>query len=1204
MFFYLFHDAAVTVEHMRRWTRCPEWLATEIDSRWALWTFSPTTKRCATSPRITVGHEPGDRYSALSEYLSLGGTSVLSIHEGPLDWRAEELTPRKPKIMELDGIAIVGLAAQLPSGSSGSADLNYATFWDFLVTGGSAYEPLKDILPDLAYPQLKLPARGTFLKNATSFDNISLGISTRDARVIPYSARRLLDLSFQAVLDSGIESRGRNIGCFMSGNRPLQGENPVDPDGSVSSWMPHSIANRISYALDLTGPSIYLDTACSSSLTAIHLAIGAIERGDCVAALVGAAQINRDPFEWAAYAQAGGILSSDGICRPFDAAAGGFGRGEGAVVIVLKPLKDAMNDHDHIYSVVLGSAINVTGSRLPLNVPNGVAQQKCIYEAYRRSRLTPRDADYVELHATDRSVMFGSVKGNIGHLEVAAFLASLVKACLIFKHGIIPPTVNFSNPVDTIDWDAFQIVVPVEPTPLGCRSSSGRSIISLSGFALGGATGHVVLQAPPPLNQTTTEIATAPILFLVGGLSSNAVDQISRGVLEMTDDQKSLGECAVTLSRRARQLPWRKYFTIPVSPRMAIALPALIPRETFPLAFVFSGQGPQHLEMGRQLFAEFPVFRNTIIELDDVYRHVKGVSLITSTGLFALAGSQFTAPTITLPDFGWPVVITLSAIAMVQLAMFDLLKSVGVLPDMILGHSAGETAILYASGAGPKEMAMEIAIARGEAMTPTESEQVGMVVVACSAKRALELIAHITDDTGILELSCFNAPESITVSGAASLLDKLVILAKHQEIFAQRIRTMVPVHSSFMDCIKDDYMAKMDEIFSRYPGSHVPRIPVFDMLRGTIRGGLHLQLLLGQLPKSRALQQGHFTYGRVLCPMRRISPKKGPSLSPTEPEVFLDTLGRLSLLGLNSLDLSGLYGPSEFKPKFIEHPVAVRDIPPPKGLSHRRQSTADSNGPLSSSNLHINKVSHPTLAEHVINGEPILPSTAFIELAFSFESGANFLWDVEFVSSLLIPATSPLEISLQRLDSAWSVRTGQASLEQEHARGFMDRSPPNKFPPVMDCESIFKRLPLLDLDGFYPSLEPLAAYGPRFQRIVRCHGRSLEAIAEIKGPTQDELSDGYLLHPAIMDACIHVLHHTDISKQYSKDIIYLPSQVEHFNFYRPNQEAGNWLSRINFRQWTPDSRYYDILITNSSGLALCEFRNLKVQMVTWAAPMT
>ncbi|KAJ7484906.1 hypothetical protein B0H11DRAFT_1163748 [Mycena galericulata] len=1117
-----------------------------------------------------------------------------------------------PRIMELDGIAIVGLAAQLPSGSSFSEDLDYASLWDFLVTGGSAYESLKDISPDFVQTSAhaKLPAQGTFLKNATSFDNISLGISTRDARVIPYSGRRLLDLSFQALLDSGIESRGRSIGCFMSGNRPLQGENPIDPDGSPSSWMPHSMANRVSYALDLTGPSVYLDTACSSSLTALHLAVGAIERGDCVAALVGAAQINRDPFEWAAYMQAGGISARDGVCRPLDAAAGGFGRGEGAVVIVLKPFRDAINDHDHIYSVVLGSAINTTGSQMPLNVPNAVAQQKCIYEAYRRAGLNPTDADYVELHATgtpvgdpieaniagqifatDRSVAFGSVKGNIGHLEVAAFLASLVKACLIFKHGIIPPTVNFSNPAVTIDWDTFQIVVPVEPTPLGCHSSSGRSIISLSGFALGGATGHVVLQAPPRnSNQTTTQVATAPILFIVGGLSSNAVDQISRGVLEMVADcPKTLSECAVTLSRRARQLPWRSYFTVPILPHKPIAPAALIPRETSPLAFVFSGQGPQHLEMGRQLFAQYPVFRNTIIELDKVYRRIKGVSLIESTGLF----DQPTAPTIALPDFGWPVVITLSAIAMVQMALFDLLKSVGILPDMMLGHSAGETAPLYASGAGSKDMAMEIAIARGEAMAFTESEKVGMAVVECSANRALELIARtLTNGTGALELSCFNAPESVTVSGTASLLDKLVDLAKHEEISAQRLRTMVPVHSSFMDCVKEDYLAKMADIFTRYPGSHIPSIPVYstcreeqlveaftpsyfwDNCRNAVLFSKAISHLLASSPVfleiscHAVLSSSVLAWGvpdnQVLCPMRRISPKKAPSVSSTEPEVFLDTLGSLSLLGLNSLDLSALY---------------------------------DRKGPLSSSDLYISKVSHPTLAEHVINGEPILPATAFIELLL--ESGANFLWDVDFVSNVSIPATLPLQISLQRFDAAWSVRTGVGIHDQEHSRGFMDSLPPNKVPSTIDCESIFRRLPLLDFDGFYSSLKPLANYGLRFQRVVRCHGGPLEAIAEIQGPTPEELSEGYLLHPVILDACIHVLHHTGISKQYSKDIIYLPSQLDHFIFYRRNYGSGNWFSHISLRQWAPDSRYYDILITDWSGSALCELRNLKVQKFTW-----
>ncbi|KAJ7686126.1 hypothetical protein B0H17DRAFT_1332956 [Mycena rosella] len=1121
--------------------------------------------------------------------------------------------------MEPDGIAIVGLAAQLPSGTTSSSDLDYASFWDFLVNGRKAHEPLENVVPEFTQyvdnilsrtprnedtrSKVKLPEQGAFLKNATGFDNISLGISARDAR------------------------------------------NDIDAEGSFS-WTSYSMANRISYALDLTGPSIHVDTACSSSLTALHLAIGAIEKGDCVAALVGAAQINRDQFEWTTYVQ-GGFLASDGICRPFDAAAGGFARGEGAVVVVLKPLKDAIRDHDHIYSVVLGSAINASGSGMPLNVPNGLIQQQCIHDAYKRANLNPRDADYVELHGTgtpvgdpietnaageifaiDRPALFGTVKGNIGHLEIVAFFASLVKACLIFEHGIIPPTVNFSNPTRSIDWDAFQIAVPVMPTPLGCRSPSGRSIISLSSFGVGGAIGHVVLQAPPTPSQMMTEFSTTPILFLVGGLSSNAVEKISMGVSQMgSDDPKILRECAVTLSRQARQLPWRKYFTIPASPRTPIAPAVLVPRKTFPLAFVFSGQGPQHLEMGRQLFGEYPVFRNTILDLDDVYRRVRGVSLIESTGLF---GPSRSAPRITLSDFGWPVTITLSAIAMVQMALFDLLQSLGIVPDVMMGHSAGETAILYASGAGSKAMAMEIAIARGEAMSRAEGDGVGMAMVACNVERALQLITRATaDEAGILEISCFNSQNSITVSGNTPLLDKIVALAKHEDIFAQRIRTMVPCHSSFMDTIKVDYIAKMENIFARYPGIHAPHIPVhstsredqfvevftteyfWDNCRNAVlfskaisdslpSSPVFLEISCHAVLSSSILAQGVLE-SRVLCPMRRVSAKKGPSAASTEPEFFLDTLGHLSLLGVNSLDLSRLYGPSAFKSKLIEHPLAVRTTPPPK-LLFRIQSTAENNGPLSTSSLRINKTSHPDLAEHVINGEPILASTGFVELLL--ESGANFLWDVEFLSILSLASASPLEIRLQSLDVSWSLNTITASQKREHARGFMDSSTPSKMPPVMDCESIFKRLPSLDFHDFYSSLEPLVSYGPRFQRIVRCHGVPLEAIAEIQGPTTDELSAGYVFHPAIMNACLHLLLHTDVSKEYSKDITYLPSRLEHFILYRRKYGAGNWFSHVSLRQWTPESRSYDVLIMDSSGLALCKFRNLTFQKFTTASPIT
>ncbi|KAJ7757228.1 thiolase-like protein [Mycena maculata] len=1127
--------------------------------------------------------------------------------------------------MELEGIAIVGLAAQLPSGLLSSTDFDYSSFWDFLMTSGKAYEPLEDVLPDFvrASTQVKLPAQGSFLKNVASFDNISLGISTKDARMTPYCARRLLDLSFQALLDSGIDSRRRNIGCFMSGNRPGHMNAPgalekgIDAEGSFSGT-PYSMANRISYALDLTGPSLQLDTACSSSLTALHLAATAIRQGDCEAALVGAAQINRELSEWTTYVQ-GGILAADGMSRPLDAEAAGFGRGEAAVVVVLKPLKDALRDHDHIYSVVLGSAIKATGSQMPLYVPNGAVLEECIQRAYERSGLSPSYADYVELHATGTSVgdpieanvagrlfvkdkpedgpiVLGAVKGNIGHLEVAAFLAALVKACLIFEHGMILPSVNFSQPARTINWEAFDVTVPVQPIPLGCRSSLGRSIISISSFGIGGSMGHIVVQAPPaPIPATAEVVTSAPILFLVGGLSSRVVDDISHGVLELAaDNPKILRNCAVTLSRRARQLPWRKIFTIPPSLSPTADAATIIPREPFRLAYVFSGQGPQHLEMGRQLFAEYPVFRNTILELDDVYRRVTGASLIESTGLFAPSAS----PTITLPDLGWPTILAASSVAMVQIALCDLLKSVRIVPDMVVGHSAGETAAVYASGAGPKAMAIEIAIARGEAMTCTESKEVGMVSLGCSAPRAGELIASVTaNDTGVLEVSCFNALDSVSVSGTATLLDKLVDLAKQKDIFAQRIRTMLPAHSSFMDGIKSNYLAKMNDIFARYPGSHVPKIPVYSTCRAdqfvdaftpsyfwdncrkpvlfskAVSDSLSASPIFLEVACHPVLASFILAWGvvdsRVLCTMRRPSGKMRPSVSSNESTLFLTTLGRLSLLGSNSLDLSGLYGASACKSKLVEHPLAPRTIPSPKILSSEGNiRMMEGRGPLSSANLRMNKVTHPTLAEHVINGEPIFPTTGFIEMLL--ESGATSLREVELVSILSLAATVPLEVSLQRLKTAWSITTGVGSREREHARGFMETSTPMEPPVAMDVEAIFKRLPMLDSDGFYSSLQPLAVYGPHFQRIVRCHGGPSEVIAEIEGLRADELADAYLLHPAIMDACIHITFHPDVSKQYSKDIIYLPSAIEHFIFYRPGKNsAGNWFSHITLRQWTP-----------------------------------
>ncbi|KAJ6555282.1 hypothetical protein B0H10DRAFT_2201676 [Mycena sp. CBHHK59/15] len=1154
-------------------------------------------------------------------------------------------------------IAIVGVAAQLPSGDFSPDDLDFRTFWDFLIEKGQAYQPLN---PDLfnssefgaLQDTLNLPAKAAFLKNYDGLDAVAFGIGAKDARVMPFTARRLMELSFDALSDSGVDYRRKKVGCFMSGTSKFEVGGPVNSNGSFAS-IPSALPNRISYMLDITGPSVQVDTACSSSLTGLHLAIQAIEAGDCTTALVGAAQINREIAEWKNYSVCG-VLSSDGITKPFDAKADGFGRGEGAVVVVLKQLEDALRDNDHIYSVVLGSAINSTGARMPLNVPSAVAQKECIQMAYARAGKNPSDADYVELHITGTSVgdrieanaagevfargealPVGTVKGNVGHLEAAAFLISLLKACLILEKKIVPPTVNLSFPSPAITWAQYCLHVPTEVIPLGCCSSSGDSIISLAGGGIGGSTGHVVIGSPPATSAGAdiqlVDDENVPVTFVVGGLSSRAVVHICQSIRANNfSDIQTMRACAVTLSRRARQSPWRTYFTMPIPLRTEIVPPTLVPTSPSRIAFIFSGQGPQNLEMGRGLFAAFPVFRSTILELDEVYRRRVGHSLLETTGLFVSKHSLASPPSLSLSPTAWPVTITVAAIAMLQMALFDLLVSAGIRPAALVDHSAGETAVLYTSGAGSKAMAMEIAIARGEAMTVTESADVGMASFACSEDVAATLISQISVTHGSIEISCFNSPDSVALSGSTDLLGEAIALAQGRGICAQRIRTMVPGHSAFMNQIKADYMTRMREIFARYPGPHTPTVPVFstctdltlvrefsssyfwDNCRNPVRFSPAVSNLLDfhanvdsnplifleiscHAVLSSLIYPHRVSEQSVLCPMRRPSAKSPEEAASAEPTVFTETLARIIVLGYNSCDLGGLYGTSVYKPSFIKHPWVFRTIASPNTHFSDVRSTNQINQSLST-NISMNELTQPLLAQHVINGEPIVPATGFLEIVL--QAGATILWDVEFVSIFSLSARNSARMILERSGSNWTLKSmdpGPAATGREHARGLMDFTPPPTPAKFVDLQSTWNRLPKLEIKGFYQSLQPFATFGPAYRKVVRCHGGPSEVIAEVQAPALDELCNDNMLHPPTLDACLHVMLHPEISKQFGHDNMYLPSKIGRFTYHKPGLASGNWFSHIHRQTWSPDFKSYNVVVMDGSGALICEFIDLHVR---------
>ncbi|KDQ18683.1 hypothetical protein BOTBODRAFT_154644 [Botryobasidium botryosum FD-172 SS1] len=1162
-------------------------------------------------------------------------------------------------------IAIVGISTALPSGEYSESNLDTDAFWDFLMNKGQAYEKIpQDRFNIDAWKGNTLGAirttRGAFLKNATSFDHVELGVSAKDIKVMSPSTRKLIELGFLAVLDSGIDVRGRPVGCYMSGtNEGIIDQDEYDPNGSFAN-IPTMIANRVSYALDINGPSVSLDTACSSSLTAMHLAVQALNNGECEAALVGGCQYNYNIREWLQYSQ-GGVLAPDGTCKPFDASGNGFARGEGAVVVVVKRLADAVKDNDHIYATILGSAINSAGSGSPVGVPVGSAQKDCIRKAYAQTDRQPQEADFVELHATgtsagdpvetnavgetfarDGELTIGSLKGNMGHLEITAFLASLVKVCLILKNGVIPPNVNFQSPNLSIKWDEYKLRVPTEPTPLSCRSPSGKALISMSSFGIGGSNGHVIVEGPPvsQARVTTGRDAKDPVLLVVGGLSPRTAAAVADQLKDMVSDSTAslpLPLISTIYGRRARQMTWRTFAVLTPGQPLRFAEPSLVPRAKPNVVFVFSGQGPQNLEMGREFFRTHAVFRESVLEMDAIYSRVVGKSLIHSTGLFM--------DNITPADpVGkiWPIAVTLPAITMVQIAIHDLLVSLGVAPDAVLGHSAGETSLIYTSGAGPKGLALEVAIARGKAISIVEQSVKGtMAALSCTEGQAQALIDEVTrgrDSPGI-DIACLNAHDAVAISGLTSVIDEIVALAESRDILARKIRTNAPIHSCLMEVCRSQYQSLVGAAFDRYPGVHRPSVATFSTLsgvrfdepftadyfwhnaRGTVLFTRAVASAVAAFPSSVFVEisphpvlSAYLTtlVGEttpVACPMKRPS-RDG---QPLETQALLETLGRVTTAGLNCIDFNALNGHPRNDPtlRLPSYPFNPKQVPTHADATPYFARMQSRIGPLNHPRLRLNTETHPILGQHIIKGEPIMPGAGFIEMALEF--GARELWDVEFSSALSLSGEKPSTVEVKLDGAHWSVKSssslttrsqdkswtlfGDPTFDHVHSQGYLSRDALEPEEPL-DLDVIRGRCDALDLAGFYDSLKTFADFGPDLRRVTRCFRNENEALVEVKG-AQDLDLGGYVFHPAILDACFHIMVHEELTANRDPNAFYLPAKVEQIIIHDPLVNGEPFpptvFAHVEFQAWTPGSLLFNLAIVDHSGAKLCTMQGFQLE---------
>lgn len=797
--------------------------------------------------------------------------------------------------MSDEPVAITGIACRFPGGIS-----TPQSFWEFVLNGGDAIRAAPDERKALwkYWPDRgDYPARGGFVDEIDRFDAGFFNVSPREARHVDPQQRILLELAWEALEDARIpparlEGRpvGVYVGIFLDEYWDLQRyAAPSSVGMHTNTGGTLSIAaNRISYFLDLQGPSIAVDTACSSSLTAIHLACRDIQTGTCTAALAGGANLLLTPQTTRGFQQAQ-MLSPDGRCRAFAQGADGYGRSDGAGLVVLKPLSAAMEDGDAIYAVMHGSAINQDGRSRGLTVPGRHAQEAVIEAAARTGGVSASQLAFVEAHGTgtptgdpieamaigratgSTGCLIGSVKTNIGHTEAAAGVAGVIKTALSLKHGILPPSLHFDHPNPDIPFEELGLRVVTEPENL-----PGPAYAGVNSFGFGGANAHVVLGSPPAMEsvgyaenaRAGSDLAAvekngdpAEVEKDVSGRSSNqrgASDQLkvpdlhaprllvlsahsTAALKERASDTVSLlrnhpdtppGDLAGALALHRSHLDHRLALVFEESGEAARDL------ETFR-----AGGIPDRFETARAGSHPVPVvfvftgmgpqwygMGQDLYDAAPPFREAldefdRLFATISCRSLLEMMRNGTAGERMTDVETAQPANMAL------QWALAALWRSLGVEPQFVVGHSVGEIAGACVAGALSLEEGIRIIYQRSR----LQKEMLGrgeMLAVGVSSEEADELIEPYGDS---LSIAAVNSPVSVTISGEATDIDRLQAVIEDRQLFCQKLHTEIAYHSGQMDGIRDDFLASLNGL-----SPVESRVPLVSTVTGARADGTEL----------------------------------------------------------------------------------------------------------------------------------------------------------------------------------------------------------------------------------------------------------------------------------------------------------------------------------------------------------------------------
>ena len=809
--------------------------------------------------------------ATLARFLSKESNSTPATQQKSRQ-RAENRSRRQ---QETHDIAIIGMAGRFPGAN------NLTTFWENLQNGVEtiSFFTEEELLESGVSPELfnqpnYIRAR-PIIDQVEYFDSEFFGYTNREAELLDPQQRLFLQSSWECLENAGYNPNsyqgaigifaGASMNTYLINNcYPNRGQldsndelQPftLDSMGGFQTMVANDkdyLTTRISYKLNLRGPSINIQTACSTGLVVVHLACQSLINGESDMALAGAASIN-SPQKIGYLYQEGLILSNDGHCRAFDSQAQGTIFGSGVGVVLLKRLPDALADNDQIYAVIKGSAINNDGgTKLGFTAPGGEGQISVAAEALAFAGVDANTISFIEAHGTGTTLgdpievdalakaygaanqgecALGSVKTNIGHMQIASGIVGLIKATLALKHQIIPPTLHFQNPNPQIDFSKTPFYINTEAIPWKTKQQNGQELPRRAGvnsLGIGGVNAHIILEEAPTIIPQQNQTKRPINLLTISARTPQALKDLANSYVEFWENHPESDISDVVFTANTGRVHFSNRLAVIGSENsdfitklrqfgqldQGLIIQGQVDEKQPPkIAFLFTGQGSQYAGMAHQLYQTQPTFRQTLEQGESIYQKLTGKSLLEI--IFANSDEILTQTSYTQP-----------ALFIIEVALAQLWQSWGIEPIAILGHSLGEYAAACFAGVFDLESGLKLVINRGRLIGQFPDNQGAMAAIFLDQKSVLEQCQN----QGIkIAIAAINTDQHTVISGDKKSIQQLCEHFNNTGIKVRQLKVSHAFHSPLIEPICEQFKTILQEItFAQ------PQIPLISNLTGEI----------------------------------------------------------------------------------------------------------------------------------------------------------------------------------------------------------------------------------------------------------------------------------------------------------------------------------------------------------------------------------